>query len=361
MRLSWPREAQNCATVTVVVPCYNYGRYLPQVIRSVLDQDRVQARVIIVDDASTDGSAAVAWALAGRDTRIDVVAHEKNLGHIATYNDGLARVESEYVALVSADDLLAPGALARATDLMAANPNVGLVYGLPTEFHGETGFSRAEDRAARSSWTVWAAMEWLRWSCLRGRNFIFSPEVVMRTSAMRQVGAYNRDLPHSADFEFWLRAAAAGWDIGRVNGPSQAYYRVHGKNMHLTIFSTMQIDLEHRLAAFRVLATPEIVDQVPSGVRLLRLAQRALCREALLLAERNLDSGGTPAASLEFLNVATKAYPAAAHTVRGRSLGYRLRRALTGAAPTGLQNLIEAFRHQLNRARWVAWRKAGIS
>ena len=360
MRVSWPREAEDAATVTVVVPCYNYGKYLPQIVQSVLSQKRVAASIIIVDDASPDGSAEVARALADDDARISVVAHKTNMGHIATYNDGLERVETEFVTLVSADDIVAPGALSRATDLMRAYPRVGLVYGLPTEFRGNPKPSWEADGERRNNWTIWPGKEWLLWSCLRGRNFIFSPEVVMRTSVMRQVGPYNKELPHSADFEYWLRTAA-GWDIGRINGPTQAYYRVHGKNMHLTTYSTLQVDLEHRLAAFQVLATAEVARHLPDGGRLLQLAKRGISREALLLAERNLDSGGPADESLEFLEVASAAYPATARTLRGRRLSYRLRRALSGVAPTAFQCFRERYRHQLNRARWVAWRKAGIS
>lgn len=360
MRIVRAREAADAAAVTVVIPCYNYGAYLPQVVQSVLAQKRVSPRVIIVDDASPDGSVAVAHALAKGDSRIAVVAHEKNIGHIATYNDGLARVETEFVTLVSADDIVAPGALSRATDLMRAYPRVGLVYGLPSEFRGDPKPSWEQDGAQPNYWTVWPGKEWLLWSCLRGRNFIFSPEVVMRTSAMRQVGFYNKDLPHSADLEYWLRTAA-GWDVGRINGPSQAYYRIHEKNMHLTSYSTLQIDLEHRLAAFRVLATAEVAPQLPNGGNLFELARRGICREALLLAERNLDSGGSTGASLELLEVATAAYPGAAGTLRGRALSHRLRRAVSGAAPTNFQTFMESYRHQLNRARWVAWRKVGIS
>ncbi|WP_457947284.1 glycosyltransferase family 2 protein [Pseudarthrobacter sp. alpha12b] len=360
MRASRPREAKDSAAVTVVIPCYNYGKYLPQVVHSVLAQQRVASKVIIVDDSSPDGSVKVANALADGDPRITVVAHKQNMGHIATYNDGLARVETEFVSLVSADDIVAPGALSRATDLMMAHPRVGLVYGLPSEFHGEPQASWDADGARRSSWIIWPGREWLRWACLRGRNFIFSPEVVMRTSAMRQVGEYNKELPHSADLEYWIRTAAC-WDIGRVNGPSQAYYRVHDSNMHVTTYNTLQVDLEHRLAAFRVLATPGMEHCLPNGARLFELAKRGICREALLLAERNLDGGGPADASLEFVNVATAAYPAAAGTLRGRSVRYRIRRAQTGATPTVFQSLMESYRHQLNRARWVAWRKVGIS
>ena len=132
MKVVRPRTSTELASVTVVVPCYNYGRFLSQVAGSVLSQERVNARVIIVDDASTDDSAAIAQQLAAADARIEVVIHAENQGRIRTYNDGLQRVVTAYAALLSADDLLVPGALARATDLMTCRPEVGMVYGQPS-------------------------------------------------------------------------------------------------------------------------------------------------------------------------------------------------------------------------------------
>ncbi|MDV8149799.1 glycosyltransferase [Arthrobacter sp. B10-11] len=360
MRRARPVHFAGTAAVTVVVPCYNYGRFLPAVVHSVLAQERVAARVIIVDDASPDGSADVARSLAAADPRITLVCHERNQGHIATYNDGLGRVETEFVALVSADDLLAPGALGRATDLMTAHPGVGMVYGMPLEFDDASGAPDAPAFDRKGSWTVWSGREWLQWACWRGRCFILSPEVVMRTEAMRQVGPYNAELPHSGDLEYWIRTAAR-WDVGRINGPAQAYYRVHGNNMHLTSFDTMQVDLKHRLDAFDVLASGELAADLPGAARLHRMARRGVSRESLLLAERNLDAGGAVAASEALLAVAGSADPSAAATLRGRALRYRLARSRRHAAPARLQSLIEGYRRQVDRVRWTAWRKAGIS
>ena len=85
--------------------------------------------VLIVDDASPDDSAAVAYRLADEDPRVSVLVHPTNMGHIATYNDGLARAKGDYVVLLSADDAITPGSLARSTALMEAHPSVGFVYG----------------------------------------------------------------------------------------------------------------------------------------------------------------------------------------------------------------------------------------
>ncbi len=88
-------------TVSVVIPCYNYGHYLPGAVASALDQEGVDVDVLVVDDASTDDSAAVARSLAESDPRVDVLVHEVNRGHIAAYNDGLAKARGDYVVLIS--------------------------------------------------------------------------------------------------------------------------------------------------------------------------------------------------------------------------------------------------------------------
>src|SRR3954454_20204410 len=79
--------------VTVVVPCYNYGRYLEDSVGSVLSQSEVEVRVVIIDDASPDGSADVAKRIAERDSRVSLICHETNAGHIATYNEGLGATQ----------------------------------------------------------------------------------------------------------------------------------------------------------------------------------------------------------------------------------------------------------------------------
>src|SRR3954451_9368464 len=107
--------------VSVVIPCYNYARFLPASVESALAQPGVDVDVLIVDDASTDGSGDLAEALAADHPRIRVHRSPTNRGNIATYNYGLAQVEGEYVFLLSADDMLTPGALSRAVRLMEAN------------------------------------------------------------------------------------------------------------------------------------------------------------------------------------------------------------------------------------------------
>src|SRR5690242_18271368 len=118
------------ARVDVFVPSYNYGRFLRECVGSALSQDGVDVRVLILDDCSADDTPQVGRALAAADPRVEYRRHPANRGHIATYNEGIDWLSSEYCLLLSADDALVPGALARAAAVMDRHPEVGLTYGL---------------------------------------------------------------------------------------------------------------------------------------------------------------------------------------------------------------------------------------
>ncbi|GAA5083517.1 glycosyltransferase [Microbacterium yannicii] len=291
-----PRRVRRTPTVTVVMPCYKYGRFLRSAVRSALDQSRVDVRVLIVDDASPDDSAEVAQRLAAEDPRVRVLVHEVNRGHIQTYNDGFALVDTDYVTLVSADDIVAPGSLDRAISLMERYPRVGLVYGAIATFADD-----ADQRPKRSRWyhlwRVWGQDEWIDAVARSGYNPIASPEAVVRTAALREVGGYNPALPHTGDLEYWLRIAAH-WQVGEVHGPVQAYYRVHGANMHLKDFGTREVDLRERFAAFCVLRDAAVQSGLPRASQHLDTARQAILAQvdALIAEER---AAGTSTASLE--------------------------------------------------------------
>jgi len=273
-----PRRSSTRPSITVVIPCYNYGHFLPAAVDSVLSQDGVDPRVIIVDDASPDGSGDVAEEIGRAERRVRVLRHERNAGHIQTYNDGLGLVETDYVSLVSADDVISPGSLGRATALMERYPDVGLVYGSISTFSDD-----ADPRPTRNRryhlWRIWGGDEWIEGVATSGYNPIASPEAVVRTTAMNEIGLYNPALPHSGDLEYWLRIAAR-WKIGQIHGPIQAHYRVHGGNMHLNDFGTVEADLREREAAFRVLLDPATVQALPTAHARFTQARHALARQA---------------------------------------------------------------------------------
>lgn len=352
-RLEAPRPlAGPRPTVTVVVPCYNYGHFLGDAVASALDQEGVDVDVVVVDDASPDGSVAVARELAAADPRVRVVAHERNKGHIATYNDGLELVEGELCVLMSADDRLAPGALGRAAALMRQHPEVALVYGTAVDFVDEPPAVADGARA----WALWSGADWFERRARAGTNVIRSPEVVVRSAVQREVGGYRADLPHSGDLEMWLRCASVG-GIGRVVGGAQAFYRVHATNMHTAVFERlsargMMVDLEQRRDAFDhavTFARGRLAGADALGER----ARRTLATEALTLASRAHwwgHEGSWPVADLE--RFAAETSPGSEASPAARVLG---RAARFGRRRNTADELTDRVREEVAaaRSRWA--------
>lgn len=280
-RITKPHPLDRIPRVSVVIPCYNYGRFLRQCVESVTrDQPGIELEVIIVDDKSTDDSLEVARAIQEADKRVRVIAHERNKGHIATYNDGLDAVTGEFVLLLSADDLVTPGALTRAAELLAAETSVGLVYGNAIHFSADLPPSRGETK----NWIIWLGIDWLHFRCHSGYNVVASPEVVMRTSVLRAIGGYRADLPHAGDFEMWLRTSAVS-DVGYLTGVDQAYYRNHTVNMSRRDFNSgtacgQLIDLQQRWLSFQAVFTG-VGGKLEDRARLLKIARKTLARQAL--------------------------------------------------------------------------------
>lgn len=283
MRLLRPRPPVSRPTATVVIPCYNYGHFLPDAVRSATDlQPGVDVEVIVVDDASPDGSGEVARRLAEADARVRVVQHDQNKGHLRTYNDGLAHATGDYVALLSADDLLAEGSLARAAALMQHHPSVGFVYGLTDKFHDQPRTASVRVR----SWGLWPGREWYDGRVRRGSNPVLSPEVVMRRDLIDDLGHYDLHLPHTADMFLWLRAAQR-MDVARVNGPVQAHYRMHEQQMHWVQFGWTD-DLRERLETL-LRAIDEDPDPAQRTDERRRATRRAIASDAVGLATKAHD------------------------------------------------------------------------
>lgn len=277
------------AKVSVVITTYNYGRYLTESVTSALDQQGVEVEVIVVDDASSDDSVVVARTMADNDGRVRLVARTVNGGPVRAFNDGLELASGEFVVRLDADDLLTPGALARATALAETFPHVGLIYGHPVHFAGDVP---SNYRNNAEGWTVWAGLDWVEERCRLGFNCITSPEVVMRASVLSKVGGM-RDLDHTHDLELWMRIARSS-DVGWLRGADQAWHRVHLDSLSAREVDVMR-DLRERAAAFELLFTDGLGDE-QEDARLLRLAQDSLANEALTRTTQAYAAGrgGTP-------------------------------------------------------------------
>jgi glycosyltransferase involved in cell wall biosynthesis len=235
------------STVDVIVPCYRYGHYLKECVESVLAQSGPAVHVLIIDDASPDNTAEVAAELAKGDSRVTLLRHFTNRGHIATYNEGIDWASADYLLLLSADDYLLPGALNRAVSLMERHPRVGFTFGIAAEMDEQGARGRTRGIQCQNGERVLDGRDFILLS--GARNIVPTPTAVVRTELQKRVGGYRAELPHSGDMEMWLRLAAHAL-VGFIETP-QAVYRRHANNMSLLYTAqNWLLDLEQRKSTF---------------------------------------------------------------------------------------------------------------
>jgi glycosyltransferase involved in cell wall biosynthesis len=225
------RREGTLGRIDVIVPCYNYGRFLEQCVNSVLRQEGVDVRALIIDDASPDNTAEVAAALAWQDPRVTVIRHTTNKGHISTYNEGIEWASADYMLLLSADDYLLPGALARATNLMDAHPEVGFSFGNVIELsdNGNETLTKSVIKPTNDSdKRILEGLELIELTGAEG-NQVTTCSAVVRTELQKRLGGYRQELPHAGDVEIWLRFAAHA-SVGFIFA-LQGVYRRHSASM----------------------------------------------------------------------------------------------------------------------------------
>lgn len=339
--------------VCVIVPSYNYAKYLRVCINSVLRQEGVDVRVLVVDNKSTDSSVAIARAMAGLDARVEVREHAKNVGLISSLNEGLRWSidrDSDLTLTLSADDVLAPGALARAAEAFNAHPEVGLVYGRTSMLRGDA--DPPSPRTTAKGLAIYEGVGWIARVCRLGRNPLFDPEVVMRTNVYAEIGCYNAVLPHTSDMEMWLRSAART-DVGKIHGAVQAFYRVHDKQLSRSAWSDRIGDLEARRLAFDEFFRQD-GDLLPDGNDLARLARRALSRDALRLGSQAYSRGETGRVDVDDL-VAFAQRLDATSLSSPSAAGLRVRRRLgpTASRPLRLLEFSRIAHGLSSRLEWT--------
>jgi glycosyltransferase involved in cell wall biosynthesis len=128
--------------VSVIVPAFNRAELLPDAANSVLRQDHRDVELLIVDDGSTDDTAAVADEIAARDPGRVRVLRQSNAGPGAARRAGLAMARGEFVQYLDSDDLLEPGKFSAQVRALRDHPEAGVAYGLTMRFDTSTGVSK---------------------------------------------------------------------------------------------------------------------------------------------------------------------------------------------------------------------------
>jgi glycosyltransferase involved in cell wall biosynthesis len=182
--------------VSVLLGVYNGEPLLDSAIASIVAQTYPSWELVVVDDASTDSSLAVARSWQQRDPRIRVVEHRTNRGLAATLNDAFAVSRGELVARMDADDVSLPQRLEKQVDFLDAHPAVAVV-GTGAEFVDAQGNALGSGRLFEDHDDISANM--YRTSAL------IHPSVMMRRTFLEALGGYDIRLRRAQDADLWLR------------------------------------------------------------------------------------------------------------------------------------------------------------
>jgi len=188
--------------ISIIIPCYNLGRYLEECVDSVFFGDMINAlEVIIVDDCSTDNSFEIAQKLSQKYKDIILIKNDKNLKLPATRNVGIKNSHGSYIICLDADDKIPSNYIRKNYQNIKCND-------IDVSYNNSQCFG-----------TEQTLFNWPEFSIelLRHDNFIHCS--AMHKKAMwEKLDGYDENMIYGVeDYEFWIRAARAGYLFKKCN------------------------------------------------------------------------------------------------------------------------------------------------
>ena len=201
--------------VSIVTPSFNQSAYLEQTMRSVLEQDYPDIEYIVIDGASTDGSADI---IKKYSSRLAYWISEKDSGQADAINKGMRRAKGDIVAWLNSDDYYLPGAIQSAVAAFESNPQAMMVYGnmLAVDQNGQT-INQLRYRQ-------------LTLEDLLCFQIIGQPAVFMRRHAFEKAGGLDLNFHFMLDHQLWIKLAAQGQIVHINQTWAAARYHPLAKN-----------------------------------------------------------------------------------------------------------------------------------
>lgn len=196
--------------VSVVIPCFRCAHTIERALTSVLQQTALPIEVILVDDASNDGTREALNILQQHHpTLIKITSLERNVGAGAARNVGWAMASQPYVAFLDADDSWHPEKLMRQYAFMAAHPHIALSGHLcNVKIEDEAGaVSRLQQTITTRTVTPF---QWLL------KNAFSTPTVMLRRDIPLRFADGRR---YSEDYLLWQQIAFSGYEVVRLEAP----------------------------------------------------------------------------------------------------------------------------------------------
>jgi glycosyltransferase involved in cell wall biosynthesis len=307
-------------TVSVIMPAFNVEAYIAEAIESVLAQTYTDWELVIVDDGSTDRTRAVAERYrAANPEQIVLVSHE-NRGLAAARNSALRVARGAVFALLDSDDIWQPGFLAAQMRLLADHPDVAIVTGNATTLGGALDGEPARPADDRRPAPDLAQI-------LRDETSVFIMSI-FRREVVERIGGFDERFRTNEDYDFWVRAAFAGFKFTRNPRPL-AFYRRHGNSLSasdvrmlagiLRVFKKARETAEPVTEAHRLIE--QQIDRFETEL-LAAEAREALARGDVAAARTNLDALRRRRGGLK-IEIAARAFRLAPQTALWAYRAYR--------------------------------------
>ena len=184
--------------VSVIMPVYNVEIYLAEAIESILTQTLSDLELIVIDDCSTDGSAAILRDYASRDERVRLLLHERNQGMASTRNSGIAVSRGEFIAMMDSDDISLPQRLEKQAAFLQAHPHIGVVGSYLQSVSADSCEGEIHSYPQEHTFIV---MEWI----LGGRTTMPGSVYMTRRDVLLSVGGYDDSQQFVDDKDLYAR------------------------------------------------------------------------------------------------------------------------------------------------------------
>ena len=210
-------------TISVIIPTYNYGRFLIEALNSTLCQTVKPEEIIVVDDGSTDDTETIVRRFGKQVTYVK----QENSGVSVARNRGAAESKGEFLAFVDSDDILDPNLIAKQIKKFHEDPEIGLVHCGMREFDSETG------RTLRLH--LEGGEEGIADNLLLWEGLVYVHGIMVTREAFDRVGGFDEKIKvaSSEDWDFCYRVARR-FRVGFVAEPLYNY-RIHPEGAHFDV------------------------------------------------------------------------------------------------------------------------------
>lgn len=304
--------------VSVIIPCYNYARFLTATLRSLQNQSLSDFECIIVDDGSVDDTRAVADTFIRKDKRYFYL-YQQNQGLSAARNAGMKMARGQFIQFLDADDLLSDQKLLLQSDFMTANPDIDISYTDALYFSDADHSIQCKSFYFENGELHFSREPWIKKIDAKGPGLVrlllfdnIAPvnSMLIRRSVIDRVGFFNTTYLSLEDWEFWWQCAFQDLRFSHFDSHNAyAMIRLHTSSMTADSYkmSLYRAKFYHEaLQQLRQHCSQQFRDIAQQNSREIDLRQREILKKIGIFNLRRLRQLAKELGAMRFLKLYIK-------------------------------------------------------